>query len=92
MGNTPILIASRKGNEEILKVLIKKGADINAQDKVLTTTITTISTTTTTALVFYFHATSKLLSTSFIFYDIFRWDEVPLIMHVWSGKQRLLKF
>jgi ankyrin repeat protein len=46
MGNTPILIASRKGNEEILKVLIKKGADINAQDKVLTTSTTTTITAT----------------------------------------------
>ena len=45
IGNTPILIASRKGNEEILKVLIKKGADINAQDKVLTTSTTTITAT-----------------------------------------------
>jgi len=91
MGNTPILIASRKGNEEILKVLIKKGADINAQDKVLTTT----TITATTAIFFYSHdntITATIYLTSFISYEhIFSLDEVPLIMHVWSGKQRLLK-
>ena len=60
MGNTPILLASRKGNEEILKVLIKKGADINAQDKVLTTSTTTTTfataaVTATTAIFVYSH-------------------------------------
>ena len=59
MGNTPILLASRKGNEEILKVLIKKGADINAQDKVLTTSTTTTfataAVTATTAIFVYSH-------------------------------------
>ena len=34
-GATPLLVASAKGNKEIVEVLIHKGADSNLQDKVM---------------------------------------------------------
>ena len=34
-GATPLLVASAKGNKEVVEVLIHKGADSNLQDKVM---------------------------------------------------------
>ncbi len=34
-GVTPLLVASAKGNQQVVEVLVHKGAEINLQDKVV---------------------------------------------------------
>jgi ankyrin repeat protein len=33
MGDTPLIVASLIGNEEIIKILLDAGAEVNAKDK-----------------------------------------------------------
>lgn len=33
MGDTPLIVASLIGNEEIIKILLSGGAEVNARDK-----------------------------------------------------------